>query len=249
MKEPYALSDKTIRKLNRKALKRLEAAKSALLIDGFDELNVIRECETLYSGLDADDREAFVELYLARYKEVYRYAVGKENDEDELDDLLELALLQAAEESKAYGTGTKKPKGRKKSTAEKYAELRTAVILAKPNELTHYAYDAEVPRKRDRAAEAVNAVNGVGNKQNEMDKHLTYWSRMTAWYSDITSDAANTQAIDDAGVEFVQWHTQKDEKVCSICRKRDGQIYAIDKIPQKPHLGCRCYWTPVKKKQ
>lgn len=119
-------------------------------------------------------------------------------------------------------------------------------ILALPNPLTKYIYDAEVYRKRDRAAEAVNASTA---KVAEYRKALKYWSRMTGWYADIITDEAGLKSFRDAGVKKVIWRTQKDGKVCHECEERDGVEYPINNIPPKPHLGCRCYFTAVADKQ
>ena len=128
---------------------------------------------------------------------------------------------------------------------DEMAEMYLSGLLSEPNEVTHYTYDTEVYRKRDRAKEAINSVNGKVLKQIEMDKHLKYWNRQTVFYADLVSDDANIAALKDAGVKHVEWVTQKDEKVCGICRGRNGEIYAIDKIPVKPHPNCRCYFRRV----
>ncbi len=177
----------------------------------------MQEVDSLYDGMDADNRGQYRKLFAERYLEVLLYLRDlikrrvKIPEDDEIDEL---------------------------------AEMYIAGILSEPNDITHYSYDAEVYRKRDRAKEAVNAVNGRVMKQIEMDKAVRMWSRMTAWYADIASDSANVKAMEDAGVKRVQWHTQEDGRVCADCRKRDGKIYPIDKIPVKPHPSCRCYLTP-----
>lgn len=60
----YSLSDKTIRRLNKLAIRRFRDAekkcRAGLL--PFDELTIIREVRQLYADLDADNRKAFLEL-------------------------------------------------------------------------------------------------------------------------------------------------------------------------------------------
>ena len=68
---------------------------------------------------------------------------------------------------------------------------------------------------------------------------------MTYQYADDVTDSARIKAFTDAGVEQVQWHTAGDEKVCQVCRERNGEIYPIDNIPDKPHRKCRCWLAPV----
>ena len=131
-------------------------------------------------------------------------------------------------------------------TIDELAEMYFAGLLTEPNDATLYAYDTEVYRKRDRAKEAIRAAVGKVKKQIELDKAIRYWSRMTTWYTDIVSDGAALQAMKDAGIERVRWNTQDDSKVCGDCDERHGVIYPIDSVPRKPHLGCRCYLTPVR---
>lgn len=124
---------------------------------------------------------------------------------------------------------------------EEIAELFLARMLGKPDPVTRYAYDAEVPRKQDRCAESVIAANGATAKQEELNKSIRFWSQMTGQYADNISDGANERALKDAGIKYVKWHTQEDERVCSTCGRRDGKLYPIGRVPDAPHWRCRCY--------
>lgn len=124
-------------------------------------------------------------------------------------------------------------------------EMELARILKVPHPLTHYAYDAEVLRKRDKAKDYIQSVKGKVEKQQALDHSLRFWAQQTGFYTDIVSDEAAFRAYKDAGIKRLKWVTQEDEKVCAECRRRDGQIYDIDKVPDKPHLRCRCYLVPV----
>ena len=106
-----------------------------------------------------------------------------------------------------------------------------------------YVYANEVERKRDRLAEAVNASKA---KAREFDRGLGFWSQMTAHFSDYVSDESTKKAFQDAGVQEVRWNTQRDGKVCKECEDRDGKVFPVNKIPPKPHWGCRCYVTAVR---
>lgn len=130
---------------------------------------------------------------------------------------------------------------------EGFEDLFIAHILTEPDPITHYAYDAELLRKRDRAIEAVNAVSGAQNKQSEMDKAMRLFSQMTGQYIDTVAYEAAVKAYRDAGIRYVKWVTQKDEKVCAECEAKGGKIYLIDKIPKRPHWRCRCYIVPLNK--
>lgn len=170
----------------------------------------------MYDGMAADNRTKFKELFKARYIEMLLYLLAEES-------------LMPTED-----------------TIDDLAEMHIAELLSEPNEVTHYTYDTEVYRKRDRAKEAINSVNGKVLKQIEMDKHLRYWSAMTGWYLDFVSQDAEIQAFKDAGIERVQRHEMDDDKVCAACRKADGDIYDIDKIPPLPHPRCRRWFTAAK---
>lgn len=130
-------------------------------------------------------------------------------------------------------------------TIDEMAEMALAELLSEPNEVTHYAYDAEVYRKRDRTKEAVNSVAGKVLKQIELDKALKLWQRQTQQYADTVSDRAAQDAFDTAGIKEVVWNTQEDEKVCAVCKGRDGEVYTISNVPPKPHYRCRCWLSPV----
>lgn len=137
--------------------------------------------------------------------------------------------------------GAQKPR----KDLDEIAEIYILMLLSEPNDATHYIYDTEALRKRDRTIEAVNAVDGPNMKIAEINKGIRAWTAMVAWYVDFTADEANIQAMEDAGLTVGVWNTQEDEKVCKICNERDGKVYRLSDIPKKPHLGCRC-WISVK---
>ena len=51
------------------------------------------------------------------------------------------------------------------------------------------------------------------------------------------------------GIKKVVWNVSKDDLVCPICLALDGMEIpveeAFDAIPNRSHLGCRCYLTSV----
>lgn len=128
---------------------------------------------------------------------------------------------------------------------EELAEIYLANLLTEPNELTRYAYDSEVLRKRDRAIEGINSAPTKSDKDYEFEKALRYWSQQTGFYIDIIADDAAIQAMKDSGVKKVRWHTQEDERVCQDCEDHKGKIYDIDDVPPKEHLRCRCWLEPI----
>lgn len=183
--------------------------------NGFDELNVLKHMDSVYAGLRKDSCEAFSELWMERYLEVWKQYAPKEKklpDEDELDDLVEMHL---------------------------------AGLLEKPHPVTKYAFDSEVPRKKDRAKESIIAPTSMPDRRFELDKAMRHWLQMTRWYIDFTSQDAEIEAFIDMGAEAVQRHELDDTRTCSECREADGDIYPVDSIPPLPHPACRRWFTPV----
>lgn len=85
---PYDLSDRADKLLNRKAVLRFEAARRKLAVLKFDELNVIKTVKALYRDLAADNKKAFTDLAIM----VYEDAAGRELDDEE-DELMALWLM------------------------------------------------------------------------------------------------------------------------------------------------------------
>lgn len=69
-----------------------------MLISGFDEINVLREIDSLYSEMDRQNRKKYKELFWERYAEVFSWLTRKKPDEDEIDDLLDMHLAGLLEE-------------------------------------------------------------------------------------------------------------------------------------------------------
>ena len=127
---------------------------------------------------------------------------------------------------------------------DELVDMYVAGIWEIPNETTHYAFQPELIRKRDRAQEAIRSVPTKTQKQIELDKARQFVVQQSTWYLDFASQDAEIQAFKDAGVKKVQRHEMNDDKVCAVCREADGKIYDIGKIPPLPHLRCRRWFLP-----
>lgn len=102
--DPYRLADKAISQMNKAALRRTDQTKQRLIVFGFDELNVLKQTDTLYAELDKYNRKKFRELFTARYMEIMKY-LKKPVDEDTVDELAELyisGLLDEPNETTKY---------------------------------------------------------------------------------------------------------------------------------------------------
>lgn len=111
--------------------------------------------------------------------------------------------------------------------------------------ITKYQYDNEVERKASRFAESMLATNGA---PKEKKVAMRYWTNMITQYSIEATDIALINSYKANGVKKVIWQTEKDDRVCDTCEKRDGKVYNIDNIPTKTHIGCRCWYTPYVEK-
>lgn len=212
--KPYEYADAIVKSLNRIGLHRFEAVKSKLIIDGFDELNVIKQVKALYASLNNDNKKAYKQLFVDCYIAILLWLSKREK-------------IKKREEDQIY----------------EMAEMHMLNLLKNPNPVTRYAYDTEVLRKRDRAIEAINSVAGSVKKQQAMDGALRQWSSMTWWYADFMEEEATLAAMEDFGVERVQRHELEDTRTCQECEDADGAVYDIDKIPPAPHPNCRRWFS------
>ena len=215
--QPYKLADTCRAQINKLALRREKQAKSKMVLN-FDELNVLKQVDNMYSDIDKQVRKKLKELWIDRFLEMMAFLLAEKYikkipDDDEIDEL---------------------------------AEMHLAGLLDEPNEVTHYTYAHEILRKRDKAKEAILSVPTKAQKQLILDKHLRYYLQQTAWYVDFTSQDAEIASYDEAKVKRVQRHEQKDDRVCAVCKAADGEIYDVDKIPELPHPACRRFFTPIK---
>lgn len=115
-------------------------------------------------------------------------------------------------------------------------------VLDQTDYVTLYRFDSETERKAMRLAEALEAAQ---DRNYEIDKALRLWTRQLGQYAINFTDYAMIQAYTDAGIERVEWISQKDIRVCNECHVLDGQIFNIDEIPPKPHWRCRCHWKAI----
>lgn len=194
----YERSDRTIRLLNKRAIRHFQASKRSVL--AMDELNAMEAAKDLYDKLEDDNIKAFLDLAQKEYKET-------------------------------------KPNGGKMPSRKWLMGF-----LSEVDPVTRYIYLHEVTRKMAYFAESISASGG---NSTDFRRALSYWARMTAHYSDAVNDASVLKAYQDAGVAKVRWITQEDDRVCEECRERDQKIFPIDKVPDKPHWGCRCYLEAI----
>lgn len=150
----------------------------------------------------------------------------------DIDRLIRRSFLLIAQ--KSYDRFVEKNKG-------SVNEIWLDMFLDSYDPTTKYVYTNEFDRKRARLIEAIIAST---TKSAEIDAALRSLSFMVRVYAIRVTDEAVLQAYRDDEVELIEWDAEEDEKTCAVCAKRDGNIYEIEALPDKPHMNCRCeFWA------
>lgn len=115
-------------------------------------------------------------------------------------------------------------------------------ILEQTDRVTMYRFNSEAERKAYRLAETLEVTP---YRNLVIDRAMRDWSKQIGQYAINFTDEAVVQAFKDAGVEEVEWLIEDDDRTCHSCRDLNGKRFAIDKVPAKPHYGCRCTLKPI----
>lgn len=117
--------------------------------------------------------------------------------------------------------------------------------------VTQYVYYNELKRKEQRYVETLITIKDNDYSYNGIEA-MTAQKRLAKGlkkqfeeYGVMIVDKAIIADLKAQGVTELKWVTQKDRNVCAECIKRNGKIYKINKVPPKPHYGCRCYMVKV----
>lgn len=125
-------------------------------------------------------------------------------------------------------------------------------ILGDYNAVTGYLYYPEAERKRARLSEALIAAVILALRKKyheELKKFANLWHTQTLQYGETIVDKTRLDTFKKNGIKRVRWVSENDDRVCEICKERNGNIYPIDDIPTKPHYRCRCWIMPVLEKE
>jgi len=193
--------------------KKVRAEFNHLSVMGFDELNVVNTRKATQEMFDRllSDNET---LYLRAAKDAYKKAVK-----------------------------TAKEDGFSGEESENTEDI-LAGVLAGFNYVTGYLYNKEADRKRLRLNEQILTAREYGDRtmyQDSLRRSANLWWTQTAQYGISMVDEATLKGFKDMGVDKVRWIAADDEKTCPTCGSRDNKVYRLNKIPPKPHYGCRCY--------
>lgn len=123
-----------------------------------------------------------------------------------------------------------------------------AALLLAYDPVTKYVYEHEVERKRARLFEALMADKHAESRigmQQDYKVACSSWKRQSGQYMIAVEDAAVLAGYALVGVKRVRWKAEHDSKTCKVCRDRDGNVYPIADVPEKPHYNCRCTFEPI----
>lgn len=215
----YQQTDKFLKSL--KAQIRSEFNHLSVL--SFDELNVVRTTK--------ETKEMFKRLLVFNLKE-YRKIVAESRS-------YALSLLSEDERKKA-----------EKETGDKHwQESFIDYVLTTYNWVTGYLYKKEAERKRLRLSEEMLTAREFHDRKryaSSLSKTANLWFTQSGQYAIDLEDQTCLRVWKKAGVKKVQWLAEDDHKTCSVCKKLDGQVFDIDKVPHKAHYNCRCVVIPYK---
>jgi SPP1 gp7 family putative phage head morphogenesis protein len=112
------------------------------------------------------------------------------------------------------------------------------------NPVTKYVFSNEIDRKRSYLFESL--VAEPKTRLQSYVKAERYLVRQIKQYAIELEDAIALVVYDDVGVKKVQWVAEKDYKTCDDCKELNGEIFDVDKAPDKQHYNCRCVLIPIK---
>ena len=114
--------------------------------------------------------------------------------------------------------------------------------------LTDFVYMREWTRKRDRLFESIIATErGNQEMRKNLKRGLDVLANQVRQYADDITTDARIQAFEDAGLEYVRWKSENDEKTCKYCLENHDKVFRIDQLPPIPaHWRCRCRVVPVR---
>lgn len=227
MRNLYEQTDKSLKKIK----ELIERTYKRLISLAFDEISAITA-----DKIAEETYERFKKLNRKEYKKI-------------VDDAIEYAFAFEEELREQYlNAGKKVPESLDFDKVEIKAEEMVEKVLKEYSPVTGYIYEREADRKQARLEEGMMA--GKTNDDREFYRetiktNTNLWYTQSKQYAEDIADKTVLEVWEQAGVPYVMWVTQRDEKVCKECGPLDGKIFPIDEVPDKPHYRCRCLKIPI----
>lgn len=205
--------------------------------------------------LKAQIRKEFNHLSVMSFDELNVVRVKKETKET-YERLLDFNLKEyqkIVEEARLYALSflseDQRRKAEKETAGEPWRDSFIEYWLTTYNWVTGYLYKQEAERKRLRLAEEISTSREFHDRKRyswSLQKAANLWFTQSGQYAIDLEDKTTIHVWKRGGVKQVQWLSEDDHKTCSVCRRMDGRVYDINKIPHKVHYRCRCKVIPYK---
>ena len=112
------------------------------------------------------------------------------------------------------------------------------------NPVTKYVFRNEIDRKESRLFESLVASTAERHQSYKTAENLLV--RQVKQYSIELEDSVAKAVYKAVGVQKVKWVAEHDHRTCGVCAEMDGEVFELDKAPDKQHINCRCYLIPVR---
>ena len=157
-----------------------------------------------------------------------------------MDKVIRAEYLRIAQ--RAYADAMYEAGGTAADTDDFDALTFVVAMLRAYDPLSDFVYTHEYIRKRDRLFESIIATQrGNQEMRKNLKRGLDVLANQIRQYADNITVGARLKAFKDAGVKYVRWVAEIDDRTCKTCWNRDGRIYRIDELPPLPsHWNCRC---------
>ena len=213
-----------------------------------------RQADKLLEQLKKLIRREFNRLGIFGFDELNARRITSETTSlfDRLKGENEKQYLKAAQKAYTDSIVVAAAAGYEKSDKNRIDTAWLLAFLAAYNFVSGYLYESEAERKRLRLVEQMMTAKEYQSRTQYNDsirRSANLWWTQTAHYMLDAVDQATLDGYRDSGVEKVKWNTNIDGRECKTCRERNGKIYPIGNVPPKAHRNCRCYLTPVPKRE
>ena len=237
--EPFKRADALMELIDRRLIEMFGEFKTGMK---FDELNVLKTVSAAYAEISEFTEQQYRELAKATFDDMWAYLLVMGLLDDEKAQSAPKGQSRAPKEAYTEIADARKEERKPKSKAVRAVTKElTTELLDGYNPASGYVFRHETERKAAKTAESILAAQTTGDRDKAIDRAMKHLSGQIAEYADQVVTETTKEAYESAGVELVKWTTKQDSRVCKACAGLRGKIFERDKVPPKPHFGCRCW--------
>lgn len=243
--EPFKRADALMELIDKRLIKLFGEFKTGMK---FDELNVLKTVSAAYAEIREFVEEQYRELAKATYDDMWAYLLVMGLLDDEKAKKRKAVSGESKAVTEAYTEIADARKENRKPKAKAVKAVTKELVnklLDGYNPVSGYVFRHELERKAAKLAESILAAQTTGDRDKAIDKAMRQLSGQLAEYADQVVSETTKDAYESAGITLVKWKTKNDSKVCQACDELNGQVFEFEKVPPKPHFGCRCWLTVV----